>query len=134
MWSRPVYRAWLEMELLTDLRLPAELDHRTLMDAIYLAPVMPWIDPAKEADGWKTQIRGGAATETEWIRARGRNPDEVRRQRVQELDYNRKNGIVTDTDPANDSGANTNESGNQTAQPTDGSQGSGRTRSRASQQ
>jgi len=133
MWSRPVYRAWLEMELLTDLQIPADLDKRSLMDAVYLAPVMPWIDPAKESNGWKTQIRGGAATETEWIRARGSNPDEIRRLRVQEIKFNRENGIVTDTDPANDSGANSNDQGNQTAQPTDGDQGAGRTRQRGKQ-
>lgn len=133
MWSRPVYRAWLEMELLTDLQLPKDIDKRSLMDAVYLAPVMPWIDPAKESEGWKTQIRGGAATETEWIRARGRNPDEVRRQRVQELKFNRDNGIVTDTDPANDSGANTNEQSKPAGQSTDGNQGADRTRQRGKQ-
>ena len=133
MWSRPVYRAWLEMELLTDLKLPADLDRSTLMDAVYLAPVMPWIDPAKESEGWKAQIRGGAATETEWIRARGRHPDEVHSQRVQELKFNRDNGIVTDTDPANDSGANTNDQGKQFAKPADGDQGAGRSRQRSKQ-
>jgi capsid protein len=133
MWSRPVYRAWLEMELLTDLQLPADLDRTSLMDAVYLAPVMPWIDPAKESEGWKAQIRGGAATETEWIRARGRHPDEVHRQRVQELKFNRDNGIVTDTDPANDSGANTNDQGKQATQPTDGEQSTGRPRQRGKQ-
>lgn len=134
MWSRPVYRAWLEMELLTDLKLPGDLDTRTLMDAVYLAPVMPWIDPYKESQGWRTQIRGGAATETEWIRSRGRNPDEVRRQRVQEITFNRENGIVTDSDPANDSGVNNNEPSNQITQPVAGGASSGRTRQRGGQQ
>jgi capsid protein len=32
---------------------------------------MPWIDPVKEANAWKTQIRGGAATESDWVRASG---------------------------------------------------------------
>ena len=102
------------MEMLTDLKIPAEVDRKTLFDAVYLGPVMPWIDPAKESEGWKTQIRGGAATETEWIRARGRNPDEVKRQRAEEIKFNKENGIITDTDPANDSGVNANESGQKT--------------------
>lgn len=114
MWSRPVYREWLSMEMLTDLVIPPEVDQKTLFDAVYLGPVMPWIDPAKESDGWKTQIRGGAATETQWIRARGQNPDEVKRQRVEEIKFNKENGIITDTDPANDSGVNANESGPKT--------------------
>lgn len=116
MWSRPVYREWLKAELLTDLDIPPELDRRTLFDAVYLAPVMPWIDPQKESEAWKNQIRGGAATETEWIRARGRNPDEVKRQRIDEIKFNRDNGIVTDTDPANDSGAQSNVTGQQATQ------------------
>jgi capsid protein len=33
---------------------------------------MPWIDPVKEANAWKAQIRGGAATESDWVRASGR--------------------------------------------------------------
>jgi lambda family phage portal protein len=103
-WSRPVYREWLKMELL-NIKLPPEIDRKTLYDAVYLAPVMPWIDPKKEADAWKTQIRGGAASETEWINARGKNPSEVKAQRLSEVEFNKKNGLVTDTDPANDMGA-----------------------------
>lgn len=35
--------------------------------AVYSGPVMPWIDPVKEAEAWKIQIRGGAATESDWV-------------------------------------------------------------------
>lgn len=107
-WARPVYRDWLEMETLrTDdpLILPPDLDLRTLFDAQYMGPVMPWIDPSKESDAWKTRIRGGAASVTQWIRAGGENPDEVRALRQSELDFYNAVGIVTDTDPANDKGA-----------------------------
>jgi len=100
-WSRPVYREWLKMELL-NMDVPVDIDQATLFDAVYLAPVMPWIDPKKEADSWKTQIRGGAASETEWIHARGKNPSEVKAQRLNEVEFNKKHGLVTDTDPAND--------------------------------
>lgn len=129
MWSRPVYREFLAAELLTDLKLPPDLDRRTLFDAVYLAPVMPWIDPSKESDAWKTKIRGGAATETQWIRAEGQNPDEVKRQRVEEIKFNKEHGIVTDTDPANDSGAQNNDSGQQVTQPNTVQPDGGRTRS-----
>ncbi|WP_256353548.1 phage portal protein [Aeromonas sp. sif2416] len=112
-WSRPVFRDWLLAETLRSkdpLILPPELDPKTLYDAIYLAPVMPWIDPEREANGWKAIIRGGAGTETEWIRARNRNPDEVRDQRVAELEWAEQNGVMTDTNPANDPGAQPSES------------------------
>lgn len=104
-WSRPVFRNWLAMAIAAgQVVVPPEVDHTTLFNALYLAPVMPWIDPAKESKAWREQIRGGAASESEWIRARGRNPVEVRRQRVADRDFNQSNDMITDTDPANDRG------------------------------
>lgn len=104
-WSRPVYRTWLEMAIASgQITIPPEVDRNSLFNALYLAPVMPWIDPAKESKAWREQIRGGAASESEWIRARGRNPDEVRRQRTADKAFNRQHGITTDSDPANDRG------------------------------
>ncbi|TKB53300.1 phage portal protein [Ferrimonas aestuarii] len=100
-WSRPDYRTWLKMEQLhpTDpLVLPPELDLKTLFDATYYGPVMPWIDPAKESQAWKMGIRGGGATQAEWIRARGGNPDEVKAQRKAEVEWNNDNDLVFDTD------------------------------------
>jgi capsid protein len=82
---------------------------KTLFDAIYLAPVMPWIDPEREANGWKALIRGSAGTVTEWIRARNRNPDEVRDQRLSELEWEKQNNVITDSNPANDPGAQPSE-------------------------
>ena len=111
-WSRPVYRDWLLAETLRSkdpLKLPPELDMKTLFDAIYLAPVMPWIDPEREANGWRAVIRGSAGTVTEWIRARNRNPDEVRDQRLSELEWEKQNNVITDSNPANDPGAQPSE-------------------------
>lgn len=106
-WSRPVYRQWLTTALAAgQITVPPEVDRNSLFNALYLAPVMPWIDPAKESKGWRDQIRGGAAAQSEWIRARGRNPDEVRRQRLADQDFNARYNIVTDTDPAHDRGPN----------------------------
>ncbi|MEZ6936826.1 phage portal protein [Aeromonas sp. S19(2024)] len=111
-WSRPVFRDWLLAETLRSkdpLVLPPELDPKTLFDAIYLAPVMPWIDPEREANGWKAVIRGCAGTVTEWIRARNKNPDEVRDQRLSELEWEKQNNIIADSNPANDPGAQPSE-------------------------
>jgi len=103
--TRPVYRAWLKQAVAAGvIRPPADVDMSTICDAIYTGPGMPWIDPVKEATAWKIQIRGGAATESDWARACGRNPDEVKRRRKAEIDENRKEGLVFDTDPANDNG------------------------------
>ncbi|QYK07576.1 phage portal protein [Shewanella mangrovisoli] len=101
-WSRPVFRNFLKMEMLNKqdpLVLPPDLDPRTLFDAVYYGPTMPWIDPRKEAEGWEMMIAANVATEADWTRARGRNPTEVKRQRKREVEYNRENHMVTANDP-----------------------------------
>lgn len=103
-FSRPVYRAWVEMVLASGIELPADLDRSTLFNALYLGPVMPWIDPVKEAEAWKAIVRGGAGTEAEWTRARGQSPQETKRQRIRETEFNRENNLVFDSDAANDKG------------------------------
>ncbi|EHB6957057.1 phage portal protein [Escherichia coli] len=62
--TRPMYRAWLKQAVASGvIRLPRDLDRSSLYTAVYSGPVMPWIDPVKEAEAWKIQIRGGAATD-----------------------------------------------------------------------
>ncbi|ELN2578447.1 phage portal protein [Enterobacter kobei] len=107
--ARPMYREWLRMLLVSGIEIPPDIDADSLFNATYMAPVMPWIDPSKEANAWNTQIRGGAATEAEWVRARGLSPRQVKSQRMREIDFNRQHGLVFDTDPANDKGATPNE-------------------------
>lgn len=103
--SRPNYRNWLQMAITSGvIKTPADLDMKSLFNAVYSGPVMPWIDPLKEANSWKVQVRGGAATESDWIRSRGANPSEVKRRRKAEIDENNTLGLVFDTDPANDKG------------------------------
>lgn len=103
--TRPMYRAWLQMVIAAGLvKIPPDVDRETLYNATYSGPVMPWIDPVKEAEAWKIMIRGGAATESDWVRACGRNPDEVKRRRKAETDENHSLGLVFDTDPANEKG------------------------------
>ncbi|NUD21661.1 phage portal protein [Escherichia coli] len=101
------------------IRLPRDLDRSSLYTAVYSGPVMPWIDPVKEAEAWKIQIRGGAATESDWVRAGGRNPDDVKRRRKAEIDENRKLDLVFDTDPASDKGGSSAATKRQEPQHTD---------------
>lgn len=102
-FSRRVYRDWLRVAVASDqVRLPRNLDERTLNNAVYLGPVMPWIDPAKEAQGWERMIRAGGADEAELARARGRNPQELKRQREAEIAHNRDRGLVYSSDPYHD--------------------------------
>jgi len=98
-FSRRVYRDWLQVAIASGLlKVPANLDPRTLNNAIYNGPVMPWIDPKKEADGWREMIKMGGADEAELARARGRNPQELKRQREAEIQHNRERGLVFSSD------------------------------------
>ncbi|TRC56988.1 phage portal protein, partial [Mannheimia haemolytica] len=77
--SRPIYREWLKMAIASQaIKLPPDIDQNSLFNAVYSGPVMPWIDPIKEANAWKERIKGGLATEGQAIRASGNNPAEVK--------------------------------------------------------
>ncbi|MFZ7135511.1 phage portal protein [Avibacterium avium] len=103
--SRPIYREWLKIAIATQaIQVPADVDPDSLFNAVYSGPVMPWIDPIKEANAWKERIKGGLATESQAIRASGNNPAEVKRQRIVEVQENKHAGLKFDTDLTNTQG------------------------------
>lgn len=53
------------------------------------------------------------------IRASGRNPDDVKSRRKAEVDENREQGLVFDTDPANDKGGTSAEAKEPGAPPSE---------------
>lgn len=98
-WSRPVYRSWLRMAILSGvLKVPPDVDPRTVYGAIYQGPVMPWINPVHEANAWELLVKAGFADEAEVARARQRNPQELKRSRLAEIETNRENGLVYSSD------------------------------------
>jgi len=98
-WTRPVYRRYVQISIMTGRHVPPPgLDIRTAMLAYYQPPTMPWIDPYKEAQGNRELVRGGFGTESEVIRARGKNPNEVKRQRAREIRENRDQELVFNSD------------------------------------
>lgn len=86
------------------INVPSDVDPESLFNAVYSGPVMPWIDPIKEANAWKERIKGGLATEGQAIRASGNNPAEVKRQRIIEVRENKQAGLKFDTDLTNTQG------------------------------
>lgn len=103
--SRPIYREWLKMAIAAQaINVPSDVDPESLFNAVYSGPVMPWIDPIKEANAWKERIKGGLATEGQAIRASGNNPAEVKRQRIIEVRENKQAGLKFDTDLTNTQG------------------------------
>lgn len=102
-WCRPVYREWLRVAIAAgEIVVPADVDPRTLYGAVYQGPVMPWIDPKKEADAWELLVKAGFADEAEVARARGRNPQELKRSRIAEIKTNREEGLVFSSDAYHD--------------------------------
>lgn len=98
-WSRPVYREWLRVAILSGvLVVPGDVDPRTVYGAMYQGPVMPWINPVHEANAWRILVEAGFADEAEVARARQRNPQELKRSRESEIATNREKGLVFSSD------------------------------------
>ena len=98
-WCRPVYRAWLRMAVMSgQLKVPVDVDQRTLYGAFYQGPVMPWINPVHEATAWEILVKAGFADEAEVARSRQRNPSELKATRIAEVERNRAAGLVFSSD------------------------------------
>lgn len=98
-WSRKFYRRAVQIGVAAGLLdVPADLDLNTLYNAVYIAPVMPWIDPDKETKANERQVQAGFTTEANVIRQKGLNPQEVKRQRAQEIKENKQRGLIFSSD------------------------------------
>ena len=79
--SRPVYERFVQAALASGaITLPPDVRAETLLDATYMPPAMPWIDPKKEAEAWSILEDRCYASGPEIIRKRGGNPLDVLEQ------------------------------------------------------
>ena len=83
---------------------------------------MPWINPVHEATAWESLVKGGFADEAEVARARGRNPQELKKSRAAEIALNRELGLIFSSDaahsvPAANKPEATNQQGGANGQP-----------------
>lgn len=100
-WTRPQYRQALQMAILSgQLKVPKEADASTVLNAIYQAPVMPWIDPKKEMEGIEKAIRMGLQSLSHSQRERNINPLATRREVQAERKAMNDMNIVSTSDPA----------------------------------
>jgi len=84
MWLDPIVQDFIALANVSRVvPMPADVDALTNDDVLYIAPGMPWIDPAKEALGWLSLIEAGLGSEVEAIRKRGASPDNVIAQRAE---------------------------------------------------
>lgn len=74
------------------------------IDASWEAPRREMIDPVKETEALKTQVRSGFRTLSDAIRDQGRDPEEMLRELAEDLKLVDELGLVLDTDPRHGSG------------------------------
>jgi lambda family phage portal protein len=92
---RPLYRERLMLAISTGLlKVPREVDPRSLANASYHSHAMPWIDPAKEALGWQTLVQSGFESEEAVIRSRGRKPADVQSELIRFRKWAEENDLA----------------------------------------
>jgi lambda family phage portal protein len=95
--AMPVWEEFVKMAVVSKkIDVPTDLDIDTLYDADYSRPAMPWIDPMKEMKGVQMELESRIASKSQVIRRRGGNPDEVRKQIVEEQERDIEDGLVPD--------------------------------------
>lgn len=76
--TKPIYKKWVELAILSGvIKLPADLDFSSIYDASYSSPVMPELDPWRNARANETYISNGIKSTPQIIRENGGNPDKV---------------------------------------------------------
>lgn len=98
-FSRPTWRRFVEMAIVSGrVRIPANVDRKTLYDADFRGPAMPWIDPDKEAKARERLERAGYKSAQQNIRDIGGNPEGVRKQIKTWRDKNDQDELIFTTD------------------------------------
>jgi len=97
-----VYVKWLEMAVMSGtLNLVGyDSDPERYEESKWIAPAAQFVDPQKEAEAYKSLVRGGIMNLSQVIALHGGDFDEQMRQRKHELNTTKELGIVLDTDPS----------------------------------
>ena len=108
LFVQPVWEAFvLAADLSGVVRIPNDVVREEADDALWVAQQMPWIDPLKEAMGYKMMVRAGFASEYDVIRRRGANPRDVLEQITAHRRETDANGLVFDSNAKSTSNAGT---------------------------
>lgn len=90
---RPMYEQFINAAILANrLSLPAGATP-SMYRADFRAPALPWIDPSKEADAYRTLIESGLESRQEIMRQRGRDPGKV----WEEIEEEQASGLFAST-------------------------------------
>lgn len=80
--------------------MPRDLKPGTHDDVLYVAPSMPWIDPAKEIAAWLAAVQAGFASEYEVLRKQGKNPRDILEQVADWRRLAKERGLVFNSNAA----------------------------------
>ncbi len=96
---RPIWERFVDMAVLSgQLKVPQnEINPRTLKKAGFQGPIMPWIDPQKEAVAEEKMVQSGFKSRAQVIRERGGNPQDVFEQIKQEREEENEAGLTFTT-------------------------------------
>lgn len=76
----PDYSRFVDMAILSGLKVPGNIKIATLRDVACYGTAMPWVDPQKEAKANAIMLENGLISRSEVIRRSGRNPSVVFKQ------------------------------------------------------
>ena len=90
---KPTFRAFVQMLQTSGMIKNSKVDITTIFDADYRGPVMPWIDPKKEADAHLIRLSAQLTSPQKVMRNTGENPQEVSDQIKAYLDMLNNHGL-----------------------------------------
>lgn len=102
---RPIVESFVRVADMSGVApMPRDLKPGTEDDVLYVAPQMPWIDPARESAAYLELAQAGFASEVEILRKMGKNPRDVLEQIDSWRRKAREKGLVFTSDAANTQG------------------------------
>ena len=93
---RPIWERFVDMAVLSGKLEIAKgsINSRTLWNASFQGPTMPWIDPKKEGEAEQLAVSAGFKSRSQVIRERGGNPQDVFEQIKQERKQDKEAGLT----------------------------------------
>lgn len=93
---RPIWEHFVDMAVLSGRLEIAQgsINQRTLWNASFQGPTMPWIDPKKEGEAEQLAVSAGFKSRSQVIRERGGNPQDVFEQIKQERKQDKEAGLT----------------------------------------
>lgn len=114
--STPVFRAWLEMAMLSGALTLPSLDARQYYACAWHPRPFPWIDPAADLEAAETEVGLGVETLTRLAAKKGLDYEEVLQERQRERELRRQYGepepVLRNATPSGQANAPRNGRGN----------------------